>query len=113
MIPVTTKATYKEKEGIIVPYTKPGFELADVIVTYVPKKKINKGLAEAARRTFGAWGDEKETGIEYEDKIRKEAEQHFKDAWGGIPSRFKHLHRPLEAPCFNGAIHGAGRAVWP
>ncbi|MBI2051096.1 MAG: hypothetical protein HYT31_04855 [Parcubacteria group bacterium] len=82
MPPVTTRATYKEKEGIIVPDTKPDFELGNVTVTYFPKRGANRGLAEAAKRTFGAWGNEKETGIEYENKIREEAEQHFKDAWG-------------------------------
>lgn len=95
MTPVTTRATYKEKEGVIIPDTKPDFELADVIVTYVPKSKTTAysphiapakiqdhgEIIKALKRTFGAWGPG-ESGIEYEDRIRKEAEQHVKDAWG-------------------------------
>ncbi|MEK7189035.1 MAG: hypothetical protein AAB671_00820 [Patescibacteria group bacterium] len=82
MTPVKTRATYRERDGVIVPERKPDFELADVFVTYVPKKDAHRGLAEAAKRTFGAWGNDKETGIEYEDKIRNQAEQRLKDAWG-------------------------------
>ncbi len=95
MTPVTTRATYKEKEGVIVPDTKPDFELADIIVTYFPKLETaaykphvtpakiqnHDEVMKILKRTAGAWGPG-ESGIEYENRIRKEAEDHFKDAWG-------------------------------
>ena len=38
-------------------------------------------MIKILKRTAGVWGPG-EDGIEYENRIRKESEDHFKDAWG-------------------------------
>jgi len=91
---LTTNATYTESEGFVKPFTKPDFEVGEVVVMFVPKFNIKavphndraihqpKGNAsdvlKALERMRGMLPSDID-GVEYENAIRKEAEQHFKD----------------------------------
>lgn len=97
---ITTTATYKR--GVIIPKFKPNYAPEKIIVLFIKpeknlefknysiflenilakntenKKNNKEKILKIVKNSFGSWG-QGVAGIEYENKIRTEAESHFKN----------------------------------
>lgn len=75
----TTTATYQN--GILIPKIKPSYHPEEVLVVFIEPKiaamSRQTRILKILRHSFGAW-DVESSGVEYENKIRSEAEEHFK-----------------------------------
>ncbi len=76
---LTTTATYQN--GMLVPKIKPSYSPEEVLVVFIEPKialaSEQTKMLKILKSSFGAWSIGS-SGIQYENKIRNEAEEHFK-----------------------------------
>ena len=76
---LTTTATYQN--GMLIPKIKPSYPPEEVLVVFIEPKiaptSEQTKILKILKHSFGAWGT-RSSGIEYENRIRSEAEEHFK-----------------------------------
>lgn len=82
MSTLTSPATYRN--GVIKPITWPAFDVAEILVTFIPavkkEDKVKKVMENIVEKTSGICPN-LPPGIEFENETRKSWDERYKKLW--------------------------------